>query len=1103
MKFRQLVVLFLLATFFASCSRDEKLFLVREGSETGIDFQNTIVTTDSFNALSYEYIYNGAGVGTGDFNNDGMTDIFFGGNQVSSRIYLNRGQLKFEDVTERAGVSTRRWVTGVSVVDINQDGLTDIYLSVGGETTAENRRNLLFINQGITDGVPAFRESSKEYGLDSDAYSTMAAFFDYDKDGDLDMYLVNNWLESFNRNNLRPRRMKGEAESTDQLFRNNGNNTFTDISDEAGILIEGYGLGVSVCDINDDSWPDVYVANDFMSSDLLWINQQDGTFKNEISQYLKHQTHNAMGVDIADFNNDALADILVVDMLPPGHVRQKMMTPGQNHDHFHMSIDLGYEPQYMRNTLQLNRGKMPDGRILFSEIAFMSGVSETDWSWAPLFADFDNDGFKDIFIANGYRKDVTNLDFVFFGMENNPFGTTEAREKIWRDKFKTVPDVKLSNYVFRNSSSLIFEDKSKDWGMDLPTFSNGAVYADLDNDGDLDLITNNIDQEATLYENRSSEAKDRNHFLRLVSKEPGSVNEKIRVYAGGKQQYIESTPFRGFQSTVEPYVHFGLGSSTSVDSVIIVWPDKRRLKLTNVPADTLLAFSRKDASDYKTSVAGSEKHLFVQKHLAQYKHAGTNQSDIKSTRTLMHELSRYGPCLAKADVNGDSLDDFFVGAGWQDSSRIFIQQSDGRFLSSGLESGNEEADGFGLFFDADGDNDADLYIGKASQSGMTPAHAHKLFLNDGKGNFSLDIQALPEIRTSASCVEAADIDGDGDPDLFVGGRISPSSYPRSPRSFILRNDGGRFTDITASIDSSLVEPGMVSSAAWADINNDKKIDLVLTGEWQPIRIFQNTGSGFTEVTETAGLKNSNGWWNCIQAADLNNDGFVDFIVGNIGKNSFFSPTVQHPVQIVAKDFDGNGSMDPIITYYNPIEEDRFIVHNRLVLIDQIPGMKRRFETFTQYATRPFEKVFSEEELAGALTGNVFKTESAILINNQGRGFTVQDLPDIAQLSTINDILIDDVNSDGFADIVAIGNMYGQETLFGRYNASVGTVLLGNNKFDWKELPPGKSGFVVDGDARYIERLVSRDGPLYVITSYNDSIRFFLQAPRNVPATAGL
>lgn len=1100
MNIRLLTLLVGLLGTISSCTTDQKRFSIRQAADTGLDFNNAIVTNDTFNALTYEYIYNGGGVGVGDFNKDGLQDLFFAGNQVSSKLYLNKGDLKFEDVTRHAGITTERWITGVSVVDINQDGRADIYLCVGGKTDPEGRRNLLFVNKGVKDGYPVFEESARAYGLDSEGYSTMAAFFDYDKDGDLDMYLLNNWLESFNRNNLRPKRVKGEAESTDQFFRNNGNNSFTEISAEAGILIEGYGLGVTVCDINEDSWPDVYVANDFMSNDLLWINQKDGTFKNQIGNYLKHQTHNGMGVDIADFNNDALADIMVVDMLPPGHVRQKMMTPGQNYDHFHMSIDLGYEPQYMRNTLQLNRGKMPDGRILFSEIAFMAGVAATDWSWAPLFADFDNDGFKDLFIANGYRKDVTNLDFIFFGMDNNPFGTTEAREKIWRDEFGKVPDVKLSNYLFRNNGSLVFDDKTKDWGVDFPGFSNGAVYADLDNDGDLDIVTNNIDQPATLYENNSDKSGTRNHYLRFVAEETHFLNEKIRVYANGMHQYLERTPYRGFQSSVEHYAHFGLGDATVADSVIIQWPDGSLLKFKDLPADTTLIFSRRDAKLPARGNDGDDPFQFSQKYLVDYVHNETDPSDIKSTRTLMHELSRYGPCLAKADVNGDGLDDIFVGS---DTSRLFLQQSNGQFLTKNWpSSGPGEKDGYATFFDADGDGDSDLYIGKAAPFSMTSAKPHQLFLNDGQGNFSLALQALPEISTSASCVEAADFDNDGDLDLFIGGRFKTSAYPLSPRSYLLRNDQGIFTDVTAQLSPSLMEPGMVSSAVWADINNDQKVDLILAGEWQPVRVFRNDGEGFTEVTEAVGLKGTDGWWNCVKAADLNKDGYVDLVIGNTGKNSFFSPMAKHPVEIVAKDFDNNGSMDPLVTYYNPVERERFIVHNRLVLIDQIPGIKKRFETFTEYATRPFDDVFTDEEMEGAYRGRAYKLESTVLINNQGRNFTVSDLPDIAQISTINDVLIHDVNDDGHDDIVAIGNMYAQETLFGRYNASLGTILLGDGAFRWRELPPKLSGFVVDSDARYIECLRTGTGPVYVITSNRDTIRFFAPPVRRESLLTG-
>lgn len=1085
-----------MAAFLAAACKDEPktLFTTHHGPELGIAFQNTLVTDDSINALSFEYIYNGSGVGVGDFNNDGLYDIYFGGNQVSSQLYLNKGNLRFEDVTEKSGTTTNRWITGVAIIDINGDGFDDIYLCVGGIGTPEARRNLLFVNQGVKDGIPTFREEGEAYGLADDSYSTMAAFFDYDKDGDPDMYLLNNWLEKFNRNNLRPRRLHGEAESTDKLYRNNGDNTFTDVSREAGILIEGYGLGVVVCDINNDSWPDVYVSDDFLSNDLLWINQRDGTFVNSIGTYLKHQAHNGMGADIADFNNDELPDIVTVDMLPPGHKRQKLMTPGQNYDFFHMALNMGYEPQYMRNTLQLNRGPSPDGSYLFSEISFLAGVAKTDWSWAPLFADFDNDGYKDLFIGNGYRKDVTNLDFVFFGLGGSPFGTTETRSKQLYQELDRLPDVKLPNPVFKNNGTLVFEDKTEEWGTSLPTFTNGAAYADFDNDGDLDLVTNNIDQEVILYENTSDRLDQRNHFLRLVP-ESVPVNEKVLVYAGGNRQLVEMSPFRGFQSTVERAAHFGLGNNSVVDSVLVVWPDSTCTKLVSIPADTIIVYSKKGAQPMRRTLA-PPKAVMERKELAAYRHHEKSPSDILSTRTLMHELSRFGPCLAQGDVNADGLDDFYVGGDEGESTAIYVQLPDGTFTLKQSLPAMTSDDGGALFADLDGDGDADLYVASASPGGGLPAAPHRVYLNDGAGTFALADGVLPDIRTSASCVEAADIDGDGDKDLFVGGRLLEGKYPDAPRSYVLQNDGGKFTDITESLNPALTHPGLVSSALWADVDNDGNPDLILAGEWMPIRIFRNAGSEFVEVTENYGLTNTSGWWNCIKAADLNGDGYMDIVAGNTGGNSFFSSSTEHPVQIVAKDFDNNGSIDPVITYFNEFDGERFIVHNRLVLIDQLPKVKGRFETFTQYAVTPFKQAFTAEELEGALTLDAKKLESVVLINEQGQSFRVVDLPDVAQVSTVNDVVIDDIDGDGHADLILIGNNYDQETLFGRFDASLGTVLTGDGAFNWKPLSHLESGFLADGNARYAELLRSPGGRKTLLVSNNNGpLQFFVYGPR--------
>ncbi|MEJ1241676.1 VCBS repeat-containing protein [Chryseolinea sp. T2] len=1124
---RVIMGLFVLAILVNCGDTNKKRFTIHYGGALGIDFQNTIITTDSFNALTYEYIYNGSGVGVGDFNNDGLEDLFFGGNQVSSRLYLNEGKLKFRDVSKQAGITTDRWVTGVSVIDINQDGLLDVFLAVAGRAGVDNTRDLLFVNKGIKDGVPEFVESARSFGLDDDGYGTMGAFLDYDKDGDPDLYLVTNALESFNRNNLRPKRINGEASSTDRLYRNNGDGTFINISRDAGILIEGYGLGVGICDLNNDSWPDVYVANDFMSNDLIWINQHNGTFKNMAADYLSHQTHNGMGVDIADFNNDARSDIIVVDMLPPGHKRMKMMTPGQNYDHFHMAMDMGYQPQYMRNTLQMNRGMFSDSTIRFSEVAFEAGISSTDWSWAPLLIDLDNDGRKDLFIANGYRKDVTDLDFIFFGLKGaSPFGTAERRQSHFNAELEKLPEVKLNNYVFRNKGRLAFDDVTKEWGTDLPTFSNGAAYADFDNDGDVDLVTNNIDQEVILYENNTTaKYKDAEHkyagahYLKLKSLDTAEWNQKIRIYTHDSVQYFEVTPYRGFQSSVSPIVHAGLGGVEKVDSISIIWIDGKELVLRDVPADTLITFSKRDAMAKNDGLSKGDDRLnsnakvenvssarrsaiwFEQVKLLAYTHEEKSPSDIKLTRTLLHELSQSGPCVAVGDVNGDKFDDLFIGGEKGVAGKLFLY-SPGGFKQTPLPIDSSREDGAAVMFDADNDGDVDLYVASSCASSQDDPAPHQLFINNGSGKFAKAMN-LPLITTSSECVIAADYDIDGDTDLFVAGSLSPRKYPESPRSILLRNDGGVFSDVTDAIGADLAQAGMISDAVWIDVNGDKKTDLVTAGEWAPISVFINDGSRFLNKTSGFGLDSSNGWWNCLRIGDFNSDGFPDLLAGNTGTNSFFHPSREYPVTIVAKDFDGNGSVDPIINYYNPVEQDRFILHNRLVLIDQVPGFKRRFETFGKYATTSFANAFREEELAGVEPRYAYTLSTCVLMNDGGKKFRMQPLPEEAQLSTVNDFLISELNNDGHSDVIAVGNSYNQETLFGRYDASLGTIMFGDGKGNWRIVDNSNTNFKADGAVNAIRllqgketyiALIRNDGPVTMYRLVNDDEKRKEQGP---------
>lgn len=1077
-----------------------KLFHVRLGPEVGIDFRNTIVTNDTFNALTFEYIYDGGGVAVGDFNNDGREDLFFGGNQVSSRLYLNEGDLKFRDVTDQSGVSTNRWVTGVSAIDINQDGLLDVFLAVAGRAGVDNTRDLLFINEGIENGVPRFREAAQEFGIDDDGFGTIAAFFDYDKDGDPDLYLVTNALETFNRNSLRPKRINGEASSTDRLYRNNGDGTFTNVSREAGILIEGYGLGVVVCDLNMDSWPDVYVSNDFMSNDLLWINQRDGTFKNQAAAYLEHQTHNGMGIDIADFNNDTRPDIIVVDMLPPDHKRMKMITPGQNYDHFHRAVQMGYEPQYMRNTLQLNRGMFADSTVRFSEIAFLSGVSSTDWSWAPLFADFDNDGFKDLFVANGYRKDVTDLDFIFSELKGaSPFGTEERRQRRFNSELEKLRPVKLSNYIFRNTGTLQFDDKTVEWGLDVPSFSNGAAYADFDNDGDLDIVVNNIDQEVIIFENnamaRRSDGTQPPHYLKLRNEDPASFNQKIWAYAPSGVQYFETTPYRGFQSTVSHDTHIGLGMDDRVDSIRIVWPDRSEVIFTNIKADSTLVYSRRLASIRGRRIAPLQSPVqFDPVNVPDFVHREKSPSDMLRTRTLLHELSQSGPCLVVGDVNGDRLDDFFIGGEKGTRSRLFVQHPMGHFEDVALPLDTLREVGAAVFFDADGDGDLDLYAASSCANSFETPRAHVLLLNNGHGRFTID-KNLPSIEISSSCVVAADYDGDGDDDLFIAANFLPGKYPETPSSVLLRNDGGHFVDVTTNVGKSLQHAGMINSAVWADVNGDKRPDLVAAGEWTPLMIFVNEDTEFVNRTVEFGLDSTEGWWNCIRVADLNNDGFVDILAGNTGINSFFRPTRTNPVKVIAKDFDSNGSIDPLITYFNPIEGDRFLLHNRLVLISQVPGFKRRFETFAKYATTPFAAAFRQEELEGTIERNVYTLASVMLVNEQGKYFKVKELPELVQISTVNDFLVYDFNNDSHPDVMAVGNSYTNETLFGHYDASLGTVMLGDGRLNWTLLDNSLANLLIDGDVRQVKLLRTRQKPIVLVARNNGSLSAYSFTPQ--------
>lgn len=1047
-----LLVLFL----FNACSQsNDTLFKLLPSSQTGISFINEMNESKEINLLNFAPIYNGGGVALGDLNNDGLEDIFFTGNMVSSRLYLNKGGLKFEDITTSAGVETNVWCNGVSIVDINADGYKDIYLGVSGPDSTK-RENLLFINNGDL----TFTEQAAAFRLNDDGHSTHSAFFDYDLDGDLDMYLLtygNN--EGTDLTLVNKKIVDGSGLSNDKLYRNNGDNTFTDVTLEAGILVEGYGLGIGVNDLNNDGYPDLYVSNDFLFDDIIYINNQDGTFTDQSKDYLKHTSHFGMGIDFQDFNNDLLPDVVQVDMMPEDNYRQKKILGPMHYDFYNLSIKEGYTPQYMRNSLQLNQGEKG-----FSEVGQFAGIHQTDWSWAPVFADYDANGQKDLIITNGFRRNVTDWDFRNHVREQLDLAKEKGDDpdEIALAIVEKTNDLKLPNYAYAYNGDMTFDDVTSDWGLDLPTWSNGIAYGDLDGDGDLDMVISNIDDVAHVYENTSNQKEEAPNYLKIVlegdARNSDGLGAKVVLTQDGRTQTYYQSKSRGYLSNITSEIHFGFGRNQEEVSITVTWPNgKSEVKSSEVNQIVTFRFDEAKSQPGEGSSISLTTGNSAAKYGLELMTPENDYVDFNYEPLLPHRLSQSGPALAKGDVNGDGLEDFFVGGSSGHPGHLMIQKSNGQFVKTIMTGHQDSEDTDALFFDADGDGDLDLYVCSGSNEfeNSNPAYQDRLYLNSGNGQMIYEKSALPEMLTSSGTVSAVDFDQDGDLDLFVGGRLAPRKYPLPGRSYILRNEGAKFSDVTAEIAPGLQEIGMVTTSAWFDINNDNQHDLIIAGEFMPITIFMQSDGQFNNSTAAFGLSDYTGWWNTLLVDDVNNDGKPDIIAGNLGENTKYKVSVEKPLSVFAKDYDQNGMIDAIMSCY--IGEEEHLLHSKSTLEEQVIGFKRRFVKHEPFAKASFDEIITPKDREGAyvLRANTF-SHTAFL--NTENGFEAKALPKVTQIAPLNNIL-----KVGGRYLLS-GNNHGTEVTVGQYDASHGFELLFNSANGKFELDP-QSVYRASGDIK--------------------------------------
>jgi len=1080
---------------------DRPLFKLLSPEQTGITFANTITTDDSLNFQTYTYVYNGAGVAVGDIDNDGLPDIFFSGNMVSSRLYRNKGHFKFEDITERAGIRTSRWATGATMVDINNDGYLDIYVSVSGpeSSKAEERANLLFVNN--RDGT--FTEEAARYGIADTGFTTHAVFLDYNGDGCLDLFLLENSPKDFFRGVAsNPTGRAGQAPGNyNALYRNNCNGTFTNVSKEAGILLDpGYGLGVAVADVNGDGWPDIYVSNDGVPNDVLYINNGNGTFTNKAARLLKHTSSAGMGVDIADFNNDGWPDIVQVDMLPRDLSRRKRMSGFATYGTLLEMRSWGFRDDYTANSLQLSNGSTKDGYVIFSEIGRLAGISQTDWSWSALFADFDNDGNKDIFISNGYPKAVNDQDYqtAMFPLR----GRTDAASRRARlELLNRLPAYDETNYVFRNTGDLTFTDKSKEWGMDRPGYSYGAAYADLDNDGRLDLVVNNIDGPASIYENVQPK-DDVHHYLtiRLEGDTPNrrGIGANLILTAGGKKQYIYQSPYRGYMSTMDDRAHFGLGPLKVADSLEVIWPDGRYQLLTELHVDRLLVVKQSDATGMKRThspLAGNRIFQPLDPRGLTYKHQAATFVDYSVQPLLPYMLSREGPPIAVGDVNGDGLDDVFIGGGNGVPGRLFIQRGDGSFVESKQgqpwEADKAYEDWGAIFFDANGDGRPDLYVtsGGYQLAPSSPLLQDRLYINKGGGRFVRDSAALPIMLTSTATVRVGDFNGDGRPDLFVGGRLTPRNYPYPTPSYLLRNDGGHFTDVTEEIAPELAHPGgMITDAVWIDFDGDGRIDLVTVGEWMGIQFYRNDGKRFNNVTQSTHLPPLRGWWYSLAVGDFDNDGRPDLIAGNLGLNYTYTTSKESRFGVYADNFTGNQTTDIVLT--QRIDGTEYPLAGFAPLGREVYTLAIQFPTYGSFAQASIPQLLSGAQLRQSLHYEVDTFASLYLHNDGGGVFSSSSLPNLAQIAPIKAITVHDVDGDGQLDLIVAGNLYDAEPNTPRADAGNGLWLRGDGRGHFTPAPPIESGFLAPLNVAGLALINTPTGKALLVANTGESLQAF-------------